>query len=83
MAAVAGKAGIEISWRGGPHPESCRCRGAGGMKSREISVDVIVIPDEIFWTRRRRPRPKGMYWEKLTAERIASVPLLAALGDAR
>jgi 5-formyltetrahydrofolate cyclo-ligase len=50
---------------------------------RDISVDVIVTPDEIIRIRRRHPRPKGMYRELLATEKLASVPLLTALRPIR
>ncbi len=49
----------------------------------DISVDVIVTPDEVFRVPPRYPRPKGIYWDLLTEEKLVSVPLLTALRPIR
>ncbi len=49
----------------------------------DIPVDVIVTPDEILRISPRYPRPKGIYWDLLRAEKLASVPLLGALRPIR
>ena len=43
----------------------------------DFRVDLIVTPDEVVRTRRRR-RPPGILWEHLDEAKIASVPVLAA-----
>ena len=44
-------------------------------------MDFIVTPDRVIDCRARRPpRPvSGIAWEDLTEEKIAAIPLLAAL----
>lgn len=45
----------------------------------DIPVDVIVTPQEVLRILRQYPRPKGIYWDLLETEKLASVPLLSAL----
>lgn len=42
----------------------------------DIPVDFIVTPGEVIECNTRFPRPKGIYWEYLDEEKIASIPLL-------
>lgn len=51
----------------GPLPET----------EHDFTVDVIVTPDEIITCAPSR-RPQGLYWEHLSTEVIASIPVLAA-----
>jgi 5-formyltetrahydrofolate cyclo-ligase len=44
----------------------------------DFSVDVIVTPDEMIRCGNRR-RPRGLLWDDLTTEKIAAIPVLAAL----
>lgn len=43
----------------------------------DFSVDLIVTPGEVIECGPAR-RPGGLYWEELTAEKIATIPVLAA-----
>ena len=43
----------------------------------DFSVDLIVTPDEVIECEPQR-RPSGLYWNKLTAAKIAAIPVLAA-----
>lgn len=43
----------------------------------DFSVDLIVTPDEVIECGPPR-RPDGIYWEQLTDEKIAAIPVLAA-----
>ncbi|MER7399687.1 5-formyltetrahydrofolate cyclo-ligase [Streptomyces sp. NPDC000151] len=45
--------------------------------THDFGVDLIVTPDEII-TCRTPHRPAGLIWEDLAAEKIASIPALAA-----
>ncbi|TQK45293.1 5-formyltetrahydrofolate cyclo-ligase [Streptomyces sp. SLBN-118] len=47
----------------------------------DFGVDLIVTPDEVI-TCRDPHRPKGLVWEHLDAEKIASIPVLAARAPA-
>jgi 5-formyltetrahydrofolate cyclo-ligase len=42
----------------------------------DFSVDLIVTPDEVIECGPPR-RPDGLYWEQLTYEKIAAIPVLA------
>jgi 5-formyltetrahydrofolate cyclo-ligase len=48
----------------------------------DFSVDLIVTPDEVIECEPQR-RPTGLYWSKLTAAKIAAIPVLAARAAAR
>jgi len=43
----------------------------------DFSVDVIVTADEVIECDPSR-RPSGLYWEHLSADRVAAIPVLAA-----
>jgi 5-formyltetrahydrofolate cyclo-ligase len=43
----------------------------------DFSVDLIVTPDEVIECEPQR-RPSGLYWNNLTAAKIAAIPVLAA-----
>jgi 5-formyltetrahydrofolate cyclo-ligase len=48
----------------------------------DFSVDLIVTPDEVIECEPQR-RPSGLYWNDLTADKIAAIPVLAARAAAR
>jgi 5-formyltetrahydrofolate cyclo-ligase len=48
----------------------------------DFSVDLIVTPDEVIECEPQR-RPTGLYWNNLTAAKIAAIPVLAARAAAR
>ncbi len=48
----------------------------------DFRVDLIVTPDEVIEVRRRR-RPPGIIWAHLGEDKIAQVPVLAALERGR
>ena len=56
----------------GPIPET----------EQDFSVDLIVTPDEVIECEPPR-RPTGLYWNNLTAAKIAAIPVLAARAAAR
>ncbi|OYT27158.1 MAG: 5-formyltetrahydrofolate cyclo-ligase [Thermoprotei archaeon ex4572_64] len=45
----------------------------------DVPVDIIVTPTRIIRTFRKRPKPRGMYWELLSAEKFHSIPILQEL----
>ncbi|PYS46587.1 MAG: 5-formyltetrahydrofolate cyclo-ligase [Acidobacteria bacterium] len=45
----------------------------------DIPVDYIVTPTAVIETHTRLPRPKGIYWEYLTKEKIHAIPYLQQL----
>lgn len=55
------------------------------MRPHDIPVDWVVTPDGPTRLTPAFPRPRGIYWDALTEEKIAEVPLLARLrpGGAR
>jgi 5-formyltetrahydrofolate cyclo-ligase len=46
--------------------------------THDFRVDLIVTPEEVIRTRRRK-RPPGIRWEDLDANKIADIPVLAEL----
>ncbi|MFI9388924.1 5-formyltetrahydrofolate cyclo-ligase [Kutzneria sp. NPDC052558] len=48
----------------------------------DFSVDLIVTPEEVIACGPAR-RPAGLIWEQLTPEKIAAIPVLAAMSSAR
>ncbi len=46
------------------------------MQIHDIPVDVIVTPEEVLETRTTFPRPSGIYWDLLSEEKIAAIPVL-------
>jgi 5-formyltetrahydrofolate cyclo-ligase len=59
---------------------------AGTIPSTEhdVHVDLVVTPDAVVEAARRTDRPSpGVRWEELTDEKIAAIPVLAALAAER
>ena len=54
-------------------------RDAIEMQRHDITVDLIVTPEKVVETRTRFPRPSGIYWDLLSAEKIAAIPVLDRL----
>ncbi len=50
-------------------------------RPHDIPVDIILTPDEVIRTERRRPRPTGLLWDFLEEEKIAEIPVLQALAE--
>lgn len=44
----------------------------------DIPVDYIITPDGVLTCRGNYPRPKGIYWNLLTKEKIDAIPVLKA-----
>jgi len=49
------------------------------MLPHDIPVDWIVTPEGALRCGARYPKPRGIYWEFLAEEKIASIPVLAGL----
>jgi len=47
--------------------------------AHDIPVDYIVTPTRVIQTRTQLPRPKGIYWDYLTNEKIDEIPYLKQL----
>ena len=45
----------------------------------DIPVDYIVTPTAVIETHTRLPRPKGIYWESLTKDKLDGIPYLKQL----
>src|SRR5262249_10419938 len=45
----------------------------------DIPVDVIVTPTRVIHTHTQLPRPRGIYWDYLTNEKIDEIPYLKQL----
>lgn len=46
------------------------------MTEHDIPLDAIITPSEVIPLRPRYPKPKGIYWPMLPAEKIAAIPVL-------
>jgi 5-formyltetrahydrofolate cyclo-ligase len=44
--------------------------------AHDIPVDVIVTPTRVIQTHTQLPKPKGIYWDYLTNEKIDEIPYL-------
>jgi 5-formyltetrahydrofolate cyclo-ligase len=67
------------------HEIQVRPAGAIPLTSHDVPVDFVVTPERVIDCRARSgPRPSaGIEWADLTEEKIAAIPLLAALRSAR
>jgi 5-formyltetrahydrofolate cyclo-ligase len=67
------------------HEIQLRPAGTIPLTSHDVPVDFVVTPDRVIDCRSLHgPRPSaGIVWDDLTDEKIAAIPLLAALRSAR
>ncbi len=49
------------------------------VDSHDLSVDIIVTPDEVIETNTPYPKPTGIDWEALSDERLEAMPVLQEL----
>jgi 5-formyltetrahydrofolate cyclo-ligase len=49
------------------------------MTAHDVPLDLIVTPERVIRTRRRRPKPRGIRWDELTPDQVAAMPPLRAL----
>ncbi|RLF21769.1 MAG: 5-formyltetrahydrofolate cyclo-ligase [Thermoprotei archaeon] len=49
------------------------------MTRHDVPVDVIFTPTRVIETRGVFPKPRGIYWDELDDEKIASIPILRKL----
>ena len=49
------------------------------VEPHDLSVDVIVTPDEVIATRTPYPKPQGIRWEAVTPEDLEAMPVLREL----
>jgi len=60
------------------HPSQVLPAGAIPMTVHDLSLDLIVTPDERIDCPRTFKRARGVLWDELDAAKIASIPVLAA-----
>ncbi|PYN47954.1 MAG: hypothetical protein DME00_14155 [Candidatus Rokuibacteriota bacterium] len=53
------------------------------MTAHDVPLDVVVTPDRVIRTHRRRRKPAGIFWEALSDEQLAEMPALAKLARTR
>jgi 5-formyltetrahydrofolate cyclo-ligase len=85
LASAAGLIGPDTVVVTTVHELQVRTAGTIPTATHDAPVDVVVTPDRVIDCRHaRRPRPvEGIRWDELTDEKIAAIPLLAALRPAR
>ena len=49
----------------------------------DLTMDVIVTPTKVIDTNGKRPRPRGIYWDKVTDLMLGEIPVLKDLAKAR
>lgn len=59
------------------HPVQIVEAGRIPLTAHDFPLDLIVTPDEVIHTERAHPRPSGILWEDLSADKIAGIPELA------
>jgi 5-formyltetrahydrofolate cyclo-ligase len=81
LAAAAGLIGPDTVVVTTVHELQVRPAGAIPTAAHDVPVDLVVTPERVIDCRRHRgPRPAiGIDWATLTDEKIAAIPLLAAL----
>ena len=47
----------------------------------DIPVDYVVTPTRVIQTHTKLPRPKGIYWDDLTEEKIDGMPYFKTLRE--
>jgi 5-formyltetrahydrofolate cyclo-ligase len=52
------------------------------MTSHDVPVDLVVTPERVIRTRGRRPKPRGIRWDELSADQIAAMPPVARVAPA-
>lgn len=82
LAAAAGLIGPDTLVATTVHPCQVLEPGRIPVTAHDVPLDLIVTPGEVIVCLGGRPRPSGVIWEVLTEEKIAAVPLLAALREA-
>lgn len=52
------------------------------VTDHDVRLDLVVTPERVIRCRRGRRRPGRIHWDDLTAEKVASIPLLQRLRGA-
>ena len=50
-------------------------------EEHDIPIDIIATPERIIETRTKYPRPKGIFWEKVTEKMLQDIPILKELKE--
>jgi len=50
-------------------------------EEHDIPIDIIATPERIIETKTRYPRPKGIFWEKVTEKMLQDIPVLKELKE--
>lgn len=50
-------------------------------EEHDIPIDIIITPERIIETRTRYPRPRGIFWEKVTEKILQDIPILKELKE--
>jgi len=50
-------------------------------EEHDIPIDIIATPERIIETRTKYPRPKGIFWEKVTEKMLQDIPVLKELKE--
>lgn len=45
----------------------------------DVPVDIICTPDQVIFTNTNIPKPQGIYWDKLSPEKLAQIRILREL----
>ena len=52
-------------------------------EEHDIPIDIIATPGRIIETKTRYPRPKGIFWEKVTEKMLQDIPVLKELRETK
>lgn len=78
LAAEAGLIGPDTIVATTVHERQVRDAGEIPMTAHDFGLDLVVTPERVVVCPRREHRP-AIHWDDLTPEKIASIPLLAAM----
>ncbi|PPS11264.1 hypothetical protein GOBAR_AA09390 [Gossypium barbadense] len=45
----------------------------------DVPVDIICTPTQVIFTNRTIPKPQGIYWDKLSPEKLGQIRILREL----
>ncbi|MGH8886418.1 MAG: 5-formyltetrahydrofolate cyclo-ligase [Egibacteraceae bacterium] len=79
LATEAGLIGLDTVVATTVHPAQVLEPGRIPLAAHDVPLDLIVTPDEVIVCGDGRRRPERIIWKELTEEKIAAIPLLAAL----
>jgi len=49
------------------------------LQDHDLTVDIIVTPTQVIYCNSGRPKPKGIFWEKITEDMLLKMPILKTL----